>query len=644
MEMPAGSRESCELFLRKDAKGQESFFFRTRREGQNGGPAPDKLTQMSDFFRNGNKGTSSTQFVTRDGRTLEDFAATMGRDPTGRLLQEACTDTSHIARTPDRPLQQSRFADSPSDVSTASTVNSAVSPWDGNSTESKVRRLEDHSNKKFALSMGASNASEHGHRICEESSHFNVDNQSPVRKWPTRMEGESQQELKPAFAKDVQPIAGAQKWGRDKDSSEMDVDIISSTDEWRREGSEYIGRHILRYLLDDNGRPNGKVLGKIVGWLPAEESDYFSQVTGKAEPLWHVELEDDAGEEDLEPFELHEALDMYEAAQEGAVVHGEQILREYTTEGHSSIPEVAKIMGVDATALRTINSLRFPGLRKNSKLQPKTSLLVPPVGVTDEDTLLRLAKENAGDEASPPAGKKKSGPKKAAPNSRTDTDTDKPANLKTKNSSPKPRPGDAGAKPSAVSDKPKSSSAKVREPNSAKAKSGKEKGAGLGAKGQHTKVDFEAATPPPESPKVKKPRKPKSGMSPCSPLPSSAPPKRSSACRFPDFPLMCEADFPPLWHSVRDRMVQAFVCPYEMIDGIVYGVRGHGYEAIAPIVAKVEDKWAVSLACCLRLCQSKTACTMRICRRGVIRVQGWCTKERNSSGGMYIFIHASTET
>ena len=62
--------------------------------------------------------------------------------------------------------------------------------------------------------------------------------------------------------------------------------------------------------------------GRIVGWLSASESDFFSERTKRAAALWHVVYEEVCekhcryppsamGEEDLEEHEVRDAVDAF---------------------------------------------------------------------------------------------------------------------------------------------------------------------------------------------------------------------------------------------------------------------------------------------------------------------------------------------
>jgi len=79
-----------------------------------------------------------------------------------------------------------------------------------------------------------------------------------------------------------------------------------SQDEWRNEGHEYIGMRIQRPVMGAFGRVVKMSEAKIVGWLPADESDYKNK-DGEAAALWHI-LWNDGAEEDLEEWEVQESL------------------------------------------------------------------------------------------------------------------------------------------------------------------------------------------------------------------------------------------------------------------------------------------------------------------------------------------------
>jgi hypothetical protein len=91
----------------------------------------------------------------------------------------------------------------------------------------------------------------------------------------------------------------------DKEQAHQDhVDL----DEWRTEGHEYLGRRIRRPIKGSFGRVVKFTEARIVGWLPAEESDYKNDKDQPA-ALWHI-LWNDGVEEDLEEWEVAESLEM----------------------------------------------------------------------------------------------------------------------------------------------------------------------------------------------------------------------------------------------------------------------------------------------------------------------------------------------
>ena len=84
---------------------------------------------------------------------------------------------------------------------------------------------------------------------------------------------------------------------------------------WMAKGNEYVGRRVRRSVTEEE-KIVGAADGEIVGWLPAEKADYVSDITHAPVALWRV-LYDDAtlGEEDLEEFEVQDAIDSFERDQ-----------------------------------------------------------------------------------------------------------------------------------------------------------------------------------------------------------------------------------------------------------------------------------------------------------------------------------------
>uniref|UniRef100_A0A7S4U6Z4 Plant heme peroxidase family profile domain-containing protein n=1 Tax=Guillardia theta TaxID=55529 RepID=A0A7S4U6Z4_GUITH len=82
-------------------------------------------------------------------------------------------------------------------------------------------------------------------------------------------------------------------------------------DEWLREGSEYIGQRIRRVVYNENSEPF-PADGTVVGWLPVDLADFTSEHTNEPAALWHIQFDDEnIGEEDLEEFEVRDAIDLY---------------------------------------------------------------------------------------------------------------------------------------------------------------------------------------------------------------------------------------------------------------------------------------------------------------------------------------------
>jgi hypothetical protein len=76
----------------------------------------------------------------------------------------------------------------------------------------------------------------------------------------------------------------------------------SEGDKWRTDGHEWIGKRLRRPVKGKYGHTIDFVKAKVVGWLSADESDFFDENNVPA-ALWHVVWED-GDEEDLEDFEV----------------------------------------------------------------------------------------------------------------------------------------------------------------------------------------------------------------------------------------------------------------------------------------------------------------------------------------------------
>ena len=83
---------------------------------------------------------------------------------------------------------------------------------------------------------------------------------------------------------------------------------------WYTNGSSFVGRLARRSILNEWGETEGGANGRVVGWLPSDQSDYVSVQTHRPAPLWHMiyDDEEELGEEDLEDYEVIEAVAAYE--------------------------------------------------------------------------------------------------------------------------------------------------------------------------------------------------------------------------------------------------------------------------------------------------------------------------------------------
>ncbi|KAJ1495156.1 hypothetical protein T484DRAFT_1763618, partial [Baffinella frigidus] len=93
--------------------------------------------------------------------------------------------------------------------------------------------------------------------------------------------------------------------------SDEDQEPEADEGEWHITGSVYVNRKI-RLEIPETGRYKSGtkiVTGKIVGWLPAEVSDFVSETTNENAPLWRAKLDDRSlTSQDLEEFEVREAV------------------------------------------------------------------------------------------------------------------------------------------------------------------------------------------------------------------------------------------------------------------------------------------------------------------------------------------------
>lgn len=77
-----------------------------------------------------------------------------------------------------------------------------------------------------------------------------------------------------------------------------DVSQNESDVGWLLEGSAYIGQRVRRSILDEEGEEVGYGKGNIVGWMPAEKSEFICPASGKPAPLWHL-VYDEVCENDI---------------------------------------------------------------------------------------------------------------------------------------------------------------------------------------------------------------------------------------------------------------------------------------------------------------------------------------------------------
>jgi hypothetical protein len=66
-------------------------------------------------------------------------------------------------------------------------------------------------------------------------------------------------------------------------------------------------------LAEDGKTKIGYADATVVGWLPSDLSEYFSEFTQEPAPLWHIKYDSaEMGEEDLEEVEVEDAAKAFE--------------------------------------------------------------------------------------------------------------------------------------------------------------------------------------------------------------------------------------------------------------------------------------------------------------------------------------------
>ena len=83
-------------------------------------------------------------------------------------------------------------------------------------------------------------------------------------------------------------------------------------DEWHTTGP-YMNRRVRRAVLGKEGSVVDFSDGSVVGYLPVEQADYLSELTGKPAALWRIRHDDvSMGVEDLEWVEVEDAMESYQ--------------------------------------------------------------------------------------------------------------------------------------------------------------------------------------------------------------------------------------------------------------------------------------------------------------------------------------------
>jgi hypothetical protein len=111
-----------------------------------------------------------------------------------------------------------------------------------------------------------------------------------------------------------------------------------SVSDWLAEGSDKVGQRVRRAILAEDGETViGYGDGTVVGWLPSNLSDFFSEFTQEPAPLWHIKYDSaELGEEDLEEVEVEDAAEAFEKdawCNSDKVLEVSELLRKKTLAG-----------------------------------------------------------------------------------------------------------------------------------------------------------------------------------------------------------------------------------------------------------------------------------------------------------------------
>ena len=112
----------------------------------------------------------------------------------------------------------------------------------------------------------------------------------------------------------VEPFVGAIAAPASANPSVIPADPLAGKQHWRTDGSDFIGQRVRRTYFDSSNNNLRVVDGTVHSWVTAADSNYISEKTGLASPLWLVVYDDKAvGEEELEASEVQDALAEYQA-------------------------------------------------------------------------------------------------------------------------------------------------------------------------------------------------------------------------------------------------------------------------------------------------------------------------------------------
>ena len=428
------------------------------------------------------------------------------------------------------------------------------------------------------------------------------------------------------------PEDEASKAGKCNASVEVDVAEPTAEEEteWRTEGSAYVGRGILRTVVDDDGQL-GEGWGKITGWLSADESDFVNE-QGNPAALWHVVFDDASlGEEDLEEHEVKAAVIAWELATRkitrggkkkskgGSTVNKRETCnkegdsgpvpppandpRVYFVEdgdGDKGLPELARELNVEVEEIIRLNCERYKGLKNAStcRLKPHTVLILPPITHPGKTSYSEGKTSNAGRVKSNPLGLPSRHPNMEDSSLLQNPATEPAAGVTMRATSPVPssRPvqdslgGDLAATPCSAPSAAAPPSAPSAAPPCSAPPSIDAKTALLLLQNERNGLPTSNTVSNVSHDDTMDTTKDSSAGCESGARTSNWLMAMRPSLIFPPFPGVTED-----MGAISREYVSHFYCPFVKKQGITYAATG--YEAIAPVTAEVDDNWAECDAC-----------------------------------------------